>query len=155
MKIAALESSIEQARHALHDHARWMRPARGSLGGLAAILLAHAVTAFPAPPPPGPPPPATRHFLRMASIAHTVAPVYPRDARRHGVEVLVILDVEVGPDGKPTDIFTQPGRHFDSSLAQAAIVAVRQWRFTPAIDMDHKPTDSWVRIPVSFTLQLH
>ena len=59
-----------------------------------------------------------------------VAPVYPEAARRANVAGVVILEVTVAPDG------TVSGARILRSiplLDQAAVEAVRQWRFEPTV----------------------
>jgi protein TonB len=79
------------------------------------------------------------------------APRYPSLSRRRGEEGLVVLRVEVLPDGSAghIDILEDPGF---SRLTDAAVAAVRDARFTPAI-RDGRPVPDHVRIPFNFVLK--
>jgi TonB family protein len=57
-----------------------------------------------------------------------VAPAYPDDARAQGVQGVAILQVTIETDGAPSDVKVIRG---DVLLAQSAIDAVQQWRWTP------------------------
>ena len=61
-----------------------------------------------------------------------VQPAYPEEALRDGVQGTVLLRVVVTADGMvgSVEIFRSPFR--GESLAQAAVDAVRQWRYQPA-----------------------
>jgi protein TonB len=78
-------------------------------------------------------------------------PGYPPRARRRGWEGRVLLEVTVGPDGRPAAV-----RVIDSSgfrvLDRAARRAVRRWRFRPAT-ANGRPTESALRVPIRFDLQ--
>jgi len=96
-------------------------------------------------------PPAGRPgAVSAASIEGTLAPRYPLQARRRSEEGLVLLLVEVLPSGKAGRIRVLH-RPPSSRLVQAAIEAVRQARFTPAI-RDGKAVASWLETPVRFRL---
>jgi protein TonB len=79
------------------------------------------------------------------------APVYPRRARRAGVEGTVTLKVLVTARGAPgkVEVETSSG---SEALDRAAIDAVKRWQFVPARRGD-APVDAWVRVPVIFRLQ--
>jgi len=78
-------------------------------------------------------------------------PVYPRLARKRGMEGVVWLDVWLDRTGEQTRLEV-----FDSSgidlLDQAAIDAVAQWQFVPK-HFAGMTIASRVRIPVEFNLQ--
>ncbi len=59
-----------------------------------------------------------------------VAPLYPEVARRADVKGIVILEVTVGVDGSVSNV--RPLRSIPL-LDQAALEAVRQWRYSPTI----------------------
>lgn len=103
-----------------------------------------------AAPPPGatrPPAPADRDARPVARTA----PTYPASAVRNREEGTVMLVVDVGVDGRPTDVRVQE-RSRSRDLDRAAIEAVRGWTFEPAI-RDGKPEASSVRVPVDFQLE--
>lgn len=79
------------------------------------------------------------------------APVFPRDAERDGEEGKVILLVKVGVDGAPlaVDIKTSSGW---PRLDQAALAAVRRWRFAPA-KLGDKAVIASVLVPLTFSLE--
>jgi protein TonB len=57
-------------------------------------------------------------------------PVYPREARRKKVQGVVLVYLSVTPDGAVNQAITLPPRQ-DPLLEQAALKAVRQWKFHP------------------------
>ena len=78
----------------------------------------------------------------------TPPPDYPRRALRRGVEGVVLVRVDVGPDGVPTSVgISQSSR--SRELDRAAIEAVERWRFRPAM-ADGRPTVGTVVVPIDF-----
>ncbi len=75
---------------------------------------------------------------------------YPRLAQRRGQEGTVWLRVQVGLQGRVTDIEVSKSTGFPR-LDQAALAAVRNWAFQPAL-RDGQPEVSYVKIPVRFQL---
>ena len=106
----------------------------------------------PPVPPPAPPPPPTPAVATDAPVpipGQTPAPMYPRRALRRGDEGVVMVRVDVGPDGIPTSVgISRSSRSRD--LDRAALEAVRQWRFRPAM-ADGRPTVGTVVIPIEFS----
>ncbi len=83
-------------------------------------------------------------------VTYSPDPEYPeneRRARRQGAVVLVLV---VGSDGLPRDV--KVSRTLSSEFDQAAIDAVKKWKFTPA-SKDGKPIA--VEIDVQVTFKLH
>jgi TonB family protein len=66
-----------------------------------------------------------------AIVLHRVEPEYPEQARARQLQGKVVLKVRIHPDGTVGDVELVNG---DPLLAQAAIHAVRQWRFKPAAE---------------------
>ncbi|EXJ14931.1 energy transducer TonB [Imhoffiella purpurea] len=85
-----------------------------------------------------------------AAYLNNPAPGYPGSARRQRQEGTVHLRVLVNAKGRPGEvrIATSSGV---SSLDQAALRAVRRWRFKPA-QRNGQPISAWVRIPIRFRL---
>jgi protein TonB len=63
----------------------------------------------------------------------------------------VVLRVEVLSDGNPDRIEVRKSSGY-AILDEAAYEAVKEWKFKPAMRGD-KPIDSWVEIPIRFTLR--
>jgi len=78
-------------------------------------------------------------------------PEYPRTAREAGWEGTVILQVLVLPDGTAGNVTLHKTSGY-SILDEAALAAVKGWRFVPAMD-GHFPVQSMVRMPVRFDLR--
>ena len=80
-----------------------------------------------------------------------VMPDYPRQARLRGVEGLVlleaILDLEGQIEGDIKVLQSIP------SLDQAAVDALRRWRFRPARDHENQPVRVILEVPVRFVLK--
>jgi TonB family protein len=77
-----------------------------------------------------------------------VPPAYPDEARSKGVQGLLRVQVLIGTQGRVEDT-----RMVQSIplLDEAAMAAVRQWEFKPAMAQG-KPVPVWVTVPVRFTL---
>ncbi len=78
-------------------------------------------------------------------------PEYPRAAREAGWEGTVILRVLVLPDGRAGSV-TLHKTSGHSILDEAALSAVKDWRFIPAMDGNF-PIQSAVHLPVRFDLK--
>jgi len=116
-------------------------------------------------PPPGTPSPAPSPAVASASGRETgaitqsarpqggyqVRPSYPSSALREGKQGTTMLRVHVLIDGRVGDVIVQQSAgHPD--LDQAAIEAVRRWRFDPA-RRGSEPVAMWVLLPVEFQIR--
>jgi periplasmic protein TonB len=88
---------------------------------------------------------------REVEYLYNPPPDYPRRARRLGLEGEVLIRARVHPDGECDDlVLRQSSGH--ALLDQAAMEAVRMWRFRPARRGDERIA-RWVEIPVRFRLE--
>lgn len=85
-----------------------------------------------------------------AAYLNNPSPSYPALSRRNGEAGKVMLRVQVSSDGRPQQIELQRSSGF-SRLDDAAMAAVRQWRFIPAKRGDENLTE-WVLVPLVFKL---
>jgi len=83
-------------------------------------------------------------------IIHKVQPVYPPEAKKDKLEGIVLIDVRVGKDGKVADARVKSGH---PTLAEAALAAVRQWRYEPILGPDKKPVEVALTITINFRLE--
>ena len=81
-------------------------------------------------------------------LIHRVEPQYPEEARSKHIQGLVTLDVQIGPEGAVHNIAVVEGNPL---LAEAAIQAVRQWRYQP-YSVDGRPVEMQTRITIRFKL---
>jgi protein TonB len=92
----------------------------------------------------------------LTSLAHPIggyqtSPHYPESARREGAEGITTLRFEVLTDGRVGTIrVSKSAGHRD--LDQAAVDAVKTWRFEPA-RRGKEPVAVWVTLPVRFELK--
>jgi TonB family protein len=93
-------------------------------------------------------PQASLPHVVEGTLLHRVDPVYPEDALRQRIQGQVVLQIRIGKDGFVYDAKVIRG---EPSLSQAALDAVRQWRFTP-YRMDKKPFDVVAQITLEFSL---
>lgn len=117
----------------------------GVIGGVVGGIVGGLVAAAPPPPPPLPPAaPPLKAPVRIGGniqapvLLHRVDPAYPDIAVVAKVGGMVILEATVGVDGAVESVRTLRGVKF---LDQAAIDAVKQWRYTPLI-LNGAPTPS-------------
>ena len=83
-----------------------------------------------------------------ANLIHDVAPTYPAEAGRARIEGAVVLLAVIGKDGSVQDVRVESGLPI---LAQAAIDAVKQWRYRPYL-LNGEPVEVDSRITINFTL---
>jgi TonB family protein len=67
-------------------------------------------------------------------VLYRVEPDYPEEALRQGVQGAVVLEVHINPDGAVQELKLVSGPPL---LAQAAVDAVKQWRFKPHLVKGH------------------
>lgn len=111
----------------------------GVAGGIVGGILTDIVPPPPPPPPPLPPPPPPPQKLAVVRIGgeikapeliHRVEPVYPDIAVMANATGVVILEATVNERGEVTNVVVLRSRKL---LDQAAIDAVKQWRYTPLL----------------------
>lgn len=66
-------------------------------------------------------------------VLSKVEPDYPESARRQGVEGVVRVKIEINEQGRADSVWVT-GSSGNDALDEAAMRAVRKWRFTPARD---------------------
>ena len=83
-----------------------------------------------------------------ANLVYDVAPKYPPEAGRARIEGAVVLLAVIAKDGTVEDVRVESGLPL---LAQAAIEAVKQWRYRPYL-LNGEPVEVDSRITINFTL---
>jgi protein TonB len=106
----------------------------------------------PTPPQSGPRVVDGHHVTAPQRIEESaVKPVYPEIARMARAEGRVIIQAVILKDGSVADIevldCTPPGMQFE----EAAIEAVKQWRYSPAMQ-GNRPVDVFFTVVVEFDL---
>jgi protein TonB len=104
-----------------------------------------------APPPPPEPvqPVRVGSGIRMPVRIVDAAPVYPVIARSAHVQGVVILEAVLDASGRADQVRVLRSIPL---LDQAAIDAVRQWRYTPTL-LNGRPVPVIITVTVNFTLQ--
>ena len=93
---------------------------------------------------------AAEHDVAPSVAEYTTPPLYSDDARRAGVEGVVVALAQIAADGRVNTARVVRGLGF--GLDQNALVALRQWRFRPGIRNGvAAPID--VEIEIGFTLR--
>lgn len=86
-----------------------------------------------------------------AAYLNNPTPDYPPISRRLGEQGLVLLQVQVTADGAVGSVELQTSSG-STRLDQAALEAVKKWRFTPA-KRGEQPVSASVVVPVRFSLE--
>jgi TonB family protein len=117
-----------------------------SLNVMTVTAATAAATAGPAGTPAANPgsAPASR-----PKVIRRVPPVYPAGLKEKGIGGTVMLDAVIGADGTPKNLRVV-NDNVDSQLAAAAIEAVKQWRYEPAI-VNGLASEARISIPLTFT----
>ena len=106
-----------------------------------------------APPPPEPDPPRVIRVggaVKAPEVLLRIEPVYPEVARRVKLEGTVIIELLIDPQGEVAE--TTVLRGLPMGLTEAALDAVRQWRFAPST-IDGRPVSVRYVISVIFRLR--
>ena len=91
----------------------------------------------------------TEDFDVEPKIVHQTPPKYPQAARAAELEGVVILMLGIDDSGYVVEAKVAQGRE---GLSGAALAAVRDWRFVPAMRAG-KPVAVRVPVPIRFTLR--
>jgi TonB family protein len=86
----------------------------------------------------------------MPKLIRRVQPAYPPDAKKARIDGIVILQARIGADGLVYDL--KAFRSEPMGLTEAAIEAVKQWRYEPAKDASGKPVEAALNVTISFML---
>lgn len=128
----------------------------GTMGGVIGGIIGGVPSAAPPPPPPAEKPkPPTPSRIRVggnvqeAKILNRVQPVYPPLAKQVRVSGTVRLNAVISKDGGIQDLQVVSGHPL---LVQAALQAVRQWRYAPTL-LNGEPVEVVTVIDVNFTLR--
>ena len=117
--------------------------------------LQQAPVASAPPAPPAPAQPAAEAMLEPprynAAYLSNPPPAYPLAARRRGIEGTVLIRSEVSASGECLRAELKKTSGFDL-LDQAALEAVKKWRFVPA-RRGSQAVVAWVEVPITFKLE--
>jgi TonB family protein len=123
----------ERAR-LMRESADLMEKARARMPQLQPRLAGGITGDVPEAPPPPPPPPGAPvrvgGNIQQPTKTKDVRPVYPPEAQEARVQGVVIVELQVGPDGKVTNARVLRSIPL---LDKAALDAVQQWEFTPTL----------------------
>jgi protein TonB len=128
----------------------------GVPGGMPGGALGSIVSGGSTAPPPPPPPPAAvvpkvipvGGDVQLAKRTVVVQPVYPRMAMQMHIQGTVRLHAIISTDGRVTELNFVSG---PAQLVQAAMDAVRQWRFSPTT-LNNTPVQVECQFDVKFVL---
>ncbi len=121
----------------------------GIPGGVLGGVLGGMVTEAPPPPPPPVKPKRVGGELQAPALLHRVEPDYPGVAVSGKISGTVILEATVDEAGAVTDVTVLRSIKV---LDQAAIKAVRQWRYQPLV-LNGVPAPFILVVTVTFSLR--
>ena len=90
--------------------------------------------------------PATRPD-RLPRPIFAPSPIYPPEDLKARIRGLVVLRVLVSEEGVPVDVVLVTGAR--GHLTEAAVDAVRRWRFEPALEKG-RPVAAWTTVEFPF-----
>jgi len=120
--------------------------ASGSISVLNSLGTGHPIVG----PPPTPVHSAPLRVSRMmeGNLIDRVQPQYPSLARQARIQGIVVLRAVISRDGKIENLQIMSGHPM---LVQAAMDAVRQWRYRPYY-LNNEPVEVETQVTVNFTL---
>jgi TonB family protein len=86
--------------------------------------------------------------VAQGSLLERVEPEYPEEARQQRIQGAVVLEVRIGRDGEIEEVKLVSGQPL---LANAAIAAVKQWRFKPRLE-NGQPVGMQTRVTLNFKM---
>jgi protein TonB len=117
----------------------------GAHGALPNVFSGNGKSVVQAPPVK---PRVISSGVAVGMLIHKIAPAYPPIAKAARVSGTVVLDATISKTGAITDLHLVSGPEM---LRQAALDAVRAWRYKP-YTLNNEPTDVETTINVVFTL---
>ncbi len=124
----------------------------GQIGGVLGGIIGGSGTVAPPPPPPKEVVPARVSVggdVEQAKLINKVTPIYPSIARQMRIHGTVRLHAIISTDGKVIELTFVSG---PAQLVQAAMDAVKQWRFSPTT-LNHTPVQVDCVFDVNFIMQ--
>jgi protein TonB len=118
-------------------------PGTGVPGGTGTVPM----EAPPASPTVAPVPVSS--LVRPPVKIRDVSPVYPELALRGRVEGQVVIEAVIGPTGDVQETRVLKAKPL---LTEAALAAVRQWKYTPTL-LNGRPVPVVMTVTVTFTLR--
>jgi protein TonB len=122
--------------------------AGGSMGGVLGGVIGGMGTAPPPPRPHQTGPLRVGGNVQAARIINRIQPVYPPLARQTRISGTVRLHAVISKDGTIKELEVMSGHPL---LQQAALDAVRQWRYQPTL-LNGEPVEVDTTIDVIFSL---
>ena len=122
----------------------------GVEGGVPGGVEGGVVGGLPtAAPPPAPVAVRIGGNIKAPKLVHSVQPVYPQVALHARLSGFVVVEAQVGVDGR-----VQSARVVQSApiFDEAALEAVKQWRYVPLL-LNGTPTPFILTVQVQFNLQ--
>jgi protein TonB len=127
----------------------------GVVGGVVGGIVGGLIAAAPPPPPPPLPPPQPGVPVRIGgnieapALVKRVEPIYPDLAMVAKITGIVILEASVSADGAVEQVKVLRSVKF---LDQAAVEAVRQWRYSPLV-LNGVRTPFVLSVTLSFSIK--
>ncbi len=123
---------------------------RSVVSGIKPVAAPTNVVQNFAPPPPPPPAAPLRvgGDIKEPKKTRDVRPIYPKIAQAAKVAGVVILEATISKEGEVRDVKVLRSIPM---LDNAALDAVRQWRYTPPL-LNGVPVDVIMTVTVNFTL---
>jgi len=103
------------------------------------------------PEPPRFSPTPLFKISKMPEVKTKIRPVYPPALRKEEVEGEVLLKVALDRTGAIVKVVVVSSDH--PLFSEAALTAVKEWKFSPALLADGTPTDIVIEVPVIFQLE--
>ena len=132
----------------------WDRAITLQVGKLSEVVTVSAKRAPATQATPGAPKPTPVRVggnIKAPTKVVNVNPVYPQSMRAAGRSGVVPLDALIGTDG--TVVFARVvSASVHPDFADAAIDAVRQWKFSPTL-LNGKPVEVLMGVTISFALE--
>ncbi len=120
----------------------------GQAGGVLGGILGGSVGSNPPPPKEAPKRIRVGGQVQQASLINKVQPVYPPLAKQARISGTVRLQAVIAKDGSIIELQVLSGHPL---LQQAALDAVRQWKYRPTL-LNGDPVEVVTTIDVIFTL---
>ncbi len=80
-----------------------------------------------------------------------VIPKYPAEAKKEKITGEVVLEITIGVDGAVLD--AKAVKSPDKNLSDAAVEAVKQWKYTPARTKEGKAVEVRATVTMNFKLK--